>query len=821
MEYFTAREGLPSAYCREAVHGCAVYVGLIGMRYGSPVRDEPDVSYTELEFNAATEAGLQRLVFMLDEDAVLPIPSRRLFDEDADLRARHEGFRRALRESGVTVHTVTSPDHLELLLFQALQEFRLAVMGVHSTQHRFPALRQLPRDITYFTGRSRHMADLDALLAQTTSDLTSTVIVSAIAGMAGVGKTALAVHWAHRARDQFPDGDLYVNLRGYGPGPPLLPSQGLEAFLEAMDVPPERIPHDVEARAAMYRTLLDQRRVLIVLDNANSAEQVRPFLPGSPGCLVMVTSRSLLPGLVALDGASRIILDSLSSDEASALLGKIVGTERIAAEPEAAASIARSCAYLPLALRIVAEQAATHPQRRLGELAQALDDESSRLDIIAIGGDDASAVRSVFSWSYRALQPELARTFRLLGLHAGPDISIAAAAALLGVTVSPARSLIDGVAAVHLIEEPNLGRYRFHDLLRAYAGERASADEASTARNDAVERVLLWYLNTAMSVRGVLTVGRPQGPFSLPANLSVQSETVPDFSTPKDALKWCDAELGNLVAAVQQAVDYGRHNLACWLPVVLQPYFQRRTPFGPWLDTHMTGLEAAKVVRDLHAEAELHRGIGAAFYYRGQYEQSFKHQREALDCYRRLGWEGEMLLVNLGSACAALGRYDDSFEYLQQALATSRAIGHRNAEAYALQSIGSTCLRLGRFEESATYCDDAVEIFRETGDQFGLGIALGRLAFSRLQQRNFADAINHLQAALGNSRDIDDQPGEAWAAEALGVALHEVGQKDAAREIWQEAVGLYERLLDSESAMRVHAQLTNPEAPPLTPRPRP
>ena len=316
MEYFTARENRPSAYCQEVVASCAVYVGLIGLRYGSPVRDESDVSYTELEFNAAMEAGLQRLVFLLDEDAVLPIPSRQLFDEDASLRARQEAFRQRLRDSGVTVHTVTSPDHLELLLFQALRESRLAVAGVHSTQHRFPTLRQLPRDITCFTGRSRHMADLDALLAEATSDLTSTVIVSAIAGMAGVGKTALAVHWAHRARHQFPDGDLYVNLRGYGPGTPLLPSQGLEEFLKAMDVPPERIPHDLETRAAMYRTLLNRRRILIVLDNASSAEQVRPFLPGSPGCLVMVTSRSLLPGLVALDGASRIILDTLSSDEA-------------------------------------------------------------------------------------------------------------------------------------------------------------------------------------------------------------------------------------------------------------------------------------------------------------------------------------------------------------------------------------------------------------------------------------------------------------------------------------------------------------------------
>ena len=507
--------------------------------------------------------------------------------------------------------------------------------------------------------------------------------------------------------------------------------------------------------------------------------------------------------------------------EASALLGKIVGRHRITAEPEAAASIAQSCAYLPLALRIVAEQAATHPQRRLAELAQALDDESSRLDTIAISGDDASAVRSVFSWSYRALQPELARTFRLLGLHAGPDISIGAAAALLGGTDSAARRLIDGVAAVHLIEEPTIGRYRFHDLLRAYAGERASTDEASTAMNDAVERVLLWYLNVAASARRVLNIGRPQGSFSLPTNFSLRSGTVPDFTTPKEALKWCDTELGNLVAAVQQAVDYGRYDLGCWLPVALQPYFQYRTPFGPWLDTHMTGLEAAKIVNDLHAQAELHRGIGSASYYRGQYEQCLEHQREALACYRKLGWEGEMLLVNLGSACAALGRYDDSFGYLQQALATSRRIGHRNAEAYALQSLGSTCQRLGRFEESASYCKGAVEIFRETGDQFGLGIALGRLAFSCLQVRNFADAISHLQEALGNSRDIDDQPGEAWAAEALGIAMYEVGQKDAARKIWQEALSLYERLPDSESAIRMQTHLTNPEAPPLTPRPRP
>jgi len=822
MEYFTARESRPSEYCRDAMRGCDVYVGLIGLRYGSAVRDRPDVSYTELEFNVATEAALPRLVFLLDEDAVLPIPSRHLFDEEPDFRVRQAAFRQRLRDTGVTVRAVASPEQLELVLFQALQESRMAVgVTARFTQQQFPLLRQLPRDISHFTGRSRDLASLDALLAEAMAEGTTSVIVSAIAGMAGVGKTALAVHWAHRARDQFPDGDLYVNLRGYGPGPPLTPAQGLEDFLQAMGVPPERIPHDVETRAAMYRTLLDQRRVLIVLDNAGSTEQVRPFLPGSPGCLAVITSRSMLPGLFALDGASRIILDTLSADEASALLGKIVGTSRIAAEPEAAESLVRGCAHLPLALRIVAGHAAIHPRRPLAELAQALADESRRLDILSISDDDTAAVRTVFSWSYRMLQPESARVFRMLGLHAGPDISIEAAAALLDTTASATRRLVDRIADVHLIEEPTAGRYRFHDLIRVYACERASADETQESRAEAVERILLWYLHSMTSARAALTVGHPQRPFSLPAKFNIPSGPMPDFATSKAALQWCDAELGNLVAAVQQAVEYGRYDLGCWLPVALQPYFQRRTPYGPWLDTHITGLSAARVADDLHAEAELHRGIGGALYYQGQYEQSLTHQSEALDCYRRLGWEGEILLVNLGSVCAALGRYEDSLDYLRKALAASRETGHRNAEAFALQSLGATCQRLDRFEESTIYCRDAVDIFGETGDRFGLGIALGRLAFAYLRQRKLPDAIGYLQQAISNARDIDDQPTEAWAAEALGTAMYETGQMDAAREIWQKALDVYEKLLDNEGAARVQTQLMNPEAPPPIPRPRP
>ena len=638
--------------------------------------------------------------------------------------------------------------------------------------------------------------------------------------MAGIGKTALAVHWAHRVRDQFPDGDLYANLRGYGPGAPLSPIEGLGNFLQAMNVPPERIPPDLETRAAMYRTLLSKRRVLIVLDNAGSSDQVSPFFPGSPGCMVVITSRSMLPELIALEGAERIVLDVLSADEARTLLSKILSASRIAADPEATAKIIQHCARLPLALRIVAGHGAMHPQRPLASLAQALADESRRLEVLSIGEDQISAIRTVFSWSYRNLQPQSARAFRMLGLHAGPDISIEAAAALLDEGASLARELVDQLAAVHLIELPAANRYRFHDLIRIYANEQASTDEPEASRREAIERVILWYLHAATAARRTLVVGHPNRLFSLPDKFNRLSGSSPDFGTPKAALEWFDAELENLVAAVTQAVDYGRNDLACWLPVAFQPYFQRRTPYGPWL-THILGLAAAQLAHDIRAKGELHRGIGGAYYYRGEYDRSLAHQLQALDCYHKLGWEGEIVLVNIGSAYAALGLFDDSFIYLNRALDACRRTGHRTAEGFALQSLGATCQRLEKFEESINYCTEAINIFRKTGDRFGLGIALGRLAHAHLRQGEISDAIGFLRQAIDNAREIDDQPTEAWATEVLATAVHRNGQRDSAREIWQTALALYEKLADGEGIARIQALLMNPDMLPPIPRPQP
>lgn len=682
-----------------------------------------------------------------------------------------------------------------------------------------PGPRQLPRDVAYFTGRHSDVDRLDALLGDQTAG-SQALIVSALAGTAGVGKTALAVHWAHRVRDRFPDGDLYVNLQGYGPGPPLVPGQVLEGFLRAMGVPPERIPREVESRAALYRTLLSSRRVLIILDNANTAEQVRPLLPDSPGSLVVVTSRSLLPGLVARDGARRVVLDMLSPGEAQTLMSKIVGEDRIVAEPDASARIAQFCGHLPLALRIMAEYAVTHPRRSLSELAQALSDENGRLDAMSTGEDELTTVRTVFSWSYRALPDELARQFRLLSLHPGSDMSVEAAAALNDTSPAAARRLMDKLTGHHLIAEPIEGRYRFHDLLRVYALECAAADERPETRKQAVDRVLLWYVHAAAAARIALLVDDPDTPFTLPSTLGAPPTPVPVFADHQQTLAWCDGELDNFEAVVRKARQDERHDVACWLPVAMHPYFQRRNPFGSWTATHTAGLEAARAVGDLRAEAELHRGLGGAYYYQGRYQEALAHQRLALDCYRSLGREGEMILVNLGGACANLGRYDEAFNYLQEALVTARRTGYRSAEGFALQNLGATYQRLESFKESAPYCRQAIEVFREIDDRFGLSIALSRLAYAHIRQKELPQAIEFLRQGLDNARDIGDRPGEAWFLETLGTALHQADDKNTAQEEWLGALALYERLMNDDAAARLRAQLSRPDQPPATPLPR-
>ncbi|NEC88759.1 NB-ARC domain-containing protein [Streptomyces sp. SID12501] len=350
---------------------------------------------------------------------------------------------------------------------------------------------------THFTGRTAELARLEAFLTAFDAGEPATLLITVLVGAAGVGKSTLAIHWAHAVRDRFPDGHLYLNLQGYDASPPLSPHQALEFLLVSLGVPPGSISPDLDARAALYRHVVSGRRLIIFLDNVRSAAQLRPLLPGTSGSLILVTSRSQLSGLVVREGAKRIVIGPLAPQDATDLMRSILSRERVDAEPVASAKLVSHCAHLPLALRIAAERAAIHPLLPIEALASELESGSRRLDVLTTYDDDeTTAVRKVFSWSYRDLSPTAARTFRLLGLVSGPEISVLAAAALTRLPPDQAARVLGGLSSLHLLEVAGQDRYRFHDLLRDYARE-CVYEESEQDRSDALRRLLTWYLFTA------------------------------------------------------------------------------------------------------------------------------------------------------------------------------------------------------------------------------------------------------------------------------------------------------------------------------------
>src|SRR6185437_14903204 len=440
---------------------------------------------------------------------------------------------------------------LQTAILRQDPELDLAAPGVTlpATRPGTPVPAQLPSAVPAFAGRLAELARLDALLppaGAAASSAPPAAVITAVSGTAGVGKTALAVHWAHRVAARFPDGQLYVNLRGFDPaGQALEPGAAMQGFLAALGVPADGIPAGLPAQAGLYRSLLAGRRVLVVLDNARDVEQVRPLLPGSPGCMALVTSRDRLTGLVATDGAFPLTLDLLPAADARDLLAQRLGPGRVASEPAAVADIVAGCARLPLALTIAAARAATHPTFPLAVLATELREATHALDPFQ-GGDLATDVRAVFSWSYRALSPGAARLFRLLGLHPGPDIGLAAAASLAAAGPDRVRVPLAELTRAHLLAEHAPGRYAFHDLLRSYAAEQALAHDGQEARDAAVHRVLDHYLHTAGRAAMLLEPHSP--PLTLiPAQPGV---TLGEPATAEDALAWFTAEHAALLAAV-------------------------------------------------------------------------------------------------------------------------------------------------------------------------------------------------------------------------------------------------------------------------------
>ncbi|MGH3772972.1 MAG: ATP-binding protein [Pseudonocardiaceae bacterium] len=666
--------------------------------------------------------------------------------------------------------------------------------------------RQLPMDVMYFTGRDAELTALNAFLAQDDKDRPAALVIQAIAGTAGVGKTALVVHWAHRVRDRFPEGQLFVNLRGYNPGSPMAPEQALEEFLRALDVPAERIPAGLRARAALYRSLLDGRRVLIVLDNANTAEQVRPLLPGSATCRVVVTSRSRLSGLIARDGASRVTLDLLPPAEAIALLRDVIADGRVAAEPESIAELASRCAYLPLALRIAAERAVTHPHLTLAELASELAVAHDRLDLLATADeeDEATAVRAVFSWSYHALPPDAARAFRLLGLHAGADISAPAAAALTDTTPAQARRLLETLAGTHLIEETGADRYRFHDLLRVYAAECAKEENDHDCAA-AVRRVLTWYLHTGDAADRILNPHRRRVPLDQP-EVTCSPLKFTDYG---QALDWCEAERANLIAAIHQAAEAGEHVIACTLPLALWGFFDLRKNWADLIATYNIGLTAAQHLHDRKVEAWTFGAVGMAYFHLRQHEEAFDHYQRSLAISREIGdqWAEAISLTGLSQACFYLGRHKEAFGYSQQALPISQEIGDPWSETFALVNIGAAYRKLQKFDDALDYFQRALAVAHPAHNRSGEATVLHNLGATYRDLQRFEDALEYFQRALITYREISDRWGEARTLLNIGDILQKFNQITEAATYWRQALPIFEDFNDSAKAAQVRANL--------------
>ena len=651
--------------------------------------------------------------------------------------------------------------------------------------------RQLPGDVSGFVDRAGELRQLDAVLSAGRPD-DLVVGVYAITGTAGVGKTSLALHWAHSVRHHFPGGQLYVNLRGYDPGPQVTAEQALDRFLRALGVAPPAVPRELEDRAALYRSLLADRRVLVVLDNAASTRQVRPLLPGNPECLVLVTSRGRLSGLVARDGARRLEIGVLPEAEAVNLVRTITAPYRGADDSAVLHELAALCARLPLALRIAAERAASRPLMHLDELIADLRDESALWDALTADDDEeADAVRTVFAWSYRALPEPAARLFRLLGLHPGPEFSVQAVAALADTTVSGARNLLDVLVGAHVLEQHAVGRYQFHDLLRIYATEQAAREETAEGRRAALTRVITWYAHAAQAAA---TAFAPHGEHLPP----LASAPPVSFATAADAMRWHDEERVNLVAAVRAAAAADLPELACRIPLVLRPIHARQNLFDDWITTTEIGLASARRLGDLPGEGRLLDSLGKAHLQCQRFDLAERCHRDALAIRRELGDRlGEATTINaLGLLDWRRRRLPEAVGRFETALALVRDLGDRRWQALLLTNLGMARLDLDELEPARTALTDATELCREVGDRAYLGNALSYLAAAQRELGHLDQALRSIESALVIARDDRLRAWEAYWLLELARVQRALGRADDALTSYQASAVVQRQLGD-------------------------
>lgn len=655
-----------------------------------------------------------------------------------------------------------------------------------------PRPRELPAEVAGFTGRADQLAELDRLLAASDAD-PSGVLIAALSGTAGVGKTALAVHWAHRVADRFPDGQLYVNLRGYDPDKPIAPAEALEAFLRALGVAGPSIPHDLAQRAALFRTMCAGRRMLALLDNAHTVDQVRDLLPGGPSCVVLVTSRDTLPALVARHGAARVNLDLLSPDETAALLRRLIGV-RAEDEPGQTIALAERCARLPLALRIAAELAAASPTATLSDLVADLDDEPRRLDLLAAGDDPYTAVRAVFSWSHRYLDPAAVRAFQLLGLHPGWDFDRYVVSALAGSDLTTGQRLLGLLSRAHLVETHASGASGMHDLLRAYAAEQA-ADLAAPEQRAALIRLFDYYRRAAAAA---MDIAYPRGD-ALPTADPTPTAPLPRFADARDAQTWLDGQRANLLAVAAASVGEGRLatepeiSPAVALSATLARYLDARAYYLDALTLHGLAVTAARARADRAGEGRALNLVGSVNRRLGHYQEALDYHEQALAVHRASGDRAGQAaaLHGLGTVRWRLGHYAEARDRQDEALAIFSDVGDRIGEGNARYGLGIVCRRLGRYTEAVEHYEQALEVQREIGDRVGEAGVVGNLGIVYLRLGRHPEALEHHLRSVAIHRELNDRAGEGVALTNLGTTYGKLGHGQDALEHHRQALAIF------------------------------
>ena len=675
-----------------------------------------------------------------------------------------------------------------------------------------PIPSYLPLDVRGFVGRDAELDELDGMLSAG-----SPAVIAILAGTAGVGKTALAVRWAHRMRDRFPDGQLYVDLRGYGTDEPVSAADALAGFLRALGRDGAAIPEDLAERAARFRSLVGQRRMLILLDNARTVAQVRPLLPAGMSCFTLVTSRDSLAGLVAREGAHRIGLDRLPQAEAAGLLRTLLGAYADA-EPAAVDLLVERCARLPLALRIAAELVRSRPARTIGDLANELAEQVT-LDLLEVDGDPQTAVRAVFSWSYRQLAPPVARLFRLLGVHPGHDMDAYAVAAMTGTGLRDTRRALDVLVRAHLVEQTPGGRYQLHDLLRVYAAELAEAADDNTGP---LTRLFDYYLAAAAAAMDAIVPHEAERRPDIP---EPGAET-PTFGDYHAAFGWLDSERTHLLAATQHTEpDYViRMSDTVWRYLNIGGYHDDA------ILLHTRALHAAEALGDVKAEANARRVLGGAALRTGVVSPAVAHLERALALYRQVGdrslqaatlnnlgvgnWRRSNLVAaadcfrqalalyrefgnqrmrapatnNLARILHILGRSDEALELFEQALAIARENKSRGSEANTLCGLAEVSAAAGRHQEALDYAHRALANARNAGHRSLEGTAMRALGVVHRRRGDHEPAIRHLDTALRITHTVGDLAEVMATLSALAEAHAAAGNPGEALRLYHEAL---------------------------------